>query len=79
MADRPLTEDQRLAINAKALGNIAVHPWTESGLYPGITLRQLFAALAMQGLRASDFIADSKEVAQMAIEDADALLKELAK
>lgn len=48
----------------------------------GITLRQHFAGLAMQGLRANshdDCPHNSAAVAELAVADADALLAELAK
>ena len=81
MSKEALTEEERLAINAKALGNVCVHPWTESGCYPGITLRQLFAAMAMHGLFSSEMYLDMTPVAHAkeAVLIADALLKELAK
>lgn len=41
--------------------------------------RRMFAAMAMQGLRADGEPFDSDELAKIAVADADALLKELAK
>ena len=53
-------------------------------LCPGLTKRELIAAMAMQGIRANagwiDRAAfDSAAVASQAVHDADALLAELAK
>lgn len=46
-----------------------------------LTKRELFAAMAMQGLSASDAYAERpvEHVAEVAVEQADALLAELAK
>lgn len=88
MSQAPLTEDDRLTANAKALGDVCVYPWNEQGM-PGITLRQWYAGLAMQGamrelaIMAEDFedgeVVDPKPIARDAVRMADALLKELAK
>ena len=73
------TADERLAATAKALGDVCVYPWNEHGI-PGMTLRQLYAAMAMQGILAGDDGASAaKYVAQEAVSQADALLTELAK
>lgn len=45
----------------------------------GLTKREFFAAMAMQGLRADRQQFPRDEIARMAVADADALLKELAK
>ncbi|WP_369913928.1 hypothetical protein AB8810_12940 [Xanthomonas sp. NCPPB 3005] len=47
----------------------------------GLTKRELFSAMAMQGLSASDRYADSPSelIARYAVAQADALLAELAK
>lgn len=73
-----LSEDDRLANNAKALGNIGVHPWES---YPGMTLRHLLAGMAMQGIFAHGYTMpnESAEAAELAVRAADTLLKELAK
>lgn len=79
MTDSHPTEDERIAGAAKALGDISAYPWDEVG-YPGISLRQLLAAMAMQGMLAGDDGGSSAEyVAQDAVKHADALLKELAR
>lgn len=75
----PQSEDERLANNAKALGNVCVHSYEG---YPGISLRQLFAGMIAQGLapayaQGGDFM--EEHVAEGAVKVADALLKELAK
>ncbi len=51
------------------------------GFEPGITKRQLFAAMAMQGLLAGDTdrVVTADGIAKEAVEQADALLAELAK
>ena len=72
------TEEGRLAANAKALGDICVYPWNEQGM-PGISLRQLYAGMAMQGIapqyvQGGDFM--EAHVAEGAVKLADALLKE---
>ena len=45
----------------------------------GLTKRELFAAMAMQAVRSVNPSCNSYEIAQSAVADADALLKELAK
>ncbi len=46
----------------------------------GLTKRELFAAMALQGLCAcSDVVGEDKDIARDAVEFADALLAELAK
>lgn len=49
-----------------------------SGLYSGLTKRELIAAMALQGLLANSDIAADK-TAKLAVKQADALLKELEK
>jgi hypothetical protein len=47
---------------------------------PGLAKRELFAAMALQGLRANaHFNGTGQALAELAVKDADALLKELAK
>lgn len=76
------TEEERLAANAKALGDICAYPWNEQGM-PGITLRQLYAGMAMQGMMANpnhaEFVHSHAERASLAGLAADALLKELSR
>lgn len=61
---------------------------TDQGYAPGLTKREYFAAMAMQGLRASKLIQStdrlsstsiwsSKDIAIQAVRDADALIKQL--
>lgn len=45
----------------------------------GLSKREYFAAMAMQGLRADQNGFDSEQIARIAVSDADALLAELAK
>ena len=45
----------------------------------GLTKREVFAAMAMQAVRTVNPACTSREIAQSAVADADALLKELAK
>jgi hypothetical protein len=82
------TED--LDARAKQLGEDAAFPiippldggQSAPGYYCqqyGLTKRERFAMAAMQGLRAGIDVYDPQEVAMMAVSDADALLKELAK
>lgn len=72
--------------------NEHVHPYevvkhyyggeTDSQVVNGITLREYFAKAAMQGLRAGESGDErwmSKGLAAQAVEDADALIAELAK
>ena len=74
------TEEERLTANAKALGDICVYPWNERGM-PGVSLRQLYAGMAMQGIFAHGYTmpSESAEAAELAVRAANALLKELAK
>lgn len=50
-----------------------------SGWEIGLTKRELFAAMAMQGLLAFPGMVPFETVTQMSVEHADALLAELAK
>jgi Co/Zn/Cd efflux system component len=59
-------------------GNLAVYP-SQDPLYAyGLTKRELFAALAMQGLIICPGIS-SEAIARTSVREADLLLKELAK
>lgn len=49
------------------------------GAFPGLTKRELFAAMAMQGLAADPEPRGGMEAASVAVEWADALIAELAK
>ena len=72
-------------MNAKALGDQPVNAWGEHGaVLGGITLRQHFAGLAMQGLASVPLQGESPDSAvrsdaRRAVAYADALLAELAK
>jgi hypothetical protein len=75
-------------MDAKKLGNLPVgqRPWNnldggEAVPHYGITLRQHFAGVAMQGALANpDHAADDyEEMAKCSVQQADALLDELAK
>lgn len=53
---------------------------TPNGTYQlGLTKRELFAAMAMQGMLTADYSSPVDELAHQAVVFADALLKELAK
>ena len=74
-------------MDVKELGDTQAYPITElqgsAGDYAmatvgGITLRQHFAGLAMQGMLASDVHATVKDFTAQAVVIADALLAELA-
>ena len=77
-----LSEEERITANAKALGDICAYPWNEQGM-PGITLRQLYAAMAMKGFATlkerGDHLLSPEGAAKTSVQWADALLKELAK
>jgi len=71
---------------AKALGNSPAYPWGEHGTaLGGLTVRQLLAGMAMQGMCAShtkedgNFRSHMQGIAECAVDVADALLAELAK
>lgn len=74
-------------IDSKTLGNEpafpVIPPTGDAQGYPypssGITLRQHFAGLAMQGMLASEVRATVEEFTAQAVVIADALLAELAK
>ena len=76
-------------MNAKELGEQFAHPGVreelQNGLivsqrFWGMTKRELFAAMAMQGFAAdSSITAGPGRVVELAVEYADALLAELAK
>jgi hypothetical protein len=80
-----LTADDRLKLEAHALGESGAFPWddvTNGGVSGGLTKRELFAAMVAQGLalvyaQGGDFM--EGHVAEGAVKVADALLKELAK
>ena len=85
-----LPEDERPS-NAVLLGRTSVYPLPDrrsdygevlESAQPGVSLRHLFAAMAMQGI-CGDGIPGShhrpEETARDAVAYADALLKELAK
>lgn len=66
----------------RELGWESAYPGTDDCQYWGLTKRELFAAMAMQGLAGQyasggDFM--ESHVAEGAVKMADALLKELAK
>lgn len=48
-----------------------IEVWGDSGM----TLRDYFAAKAMQGMRSAGWIGTSREIATLAYEDADAMLE----
>jgi hypothetical protein len=61
-------------------GNDTAFPTTGAAVTAGITKRDLFAAMAMQGLCArSEGCGNPREVAEGALRYADALLSELEK
>lgn len=59
----------------------AIHPLTSESAPIGLTKREYFAAVAMQGIMASpqNEYFDIKEVARQAVEISDALIAELNK
>jgi hypothetical protein len=71
-----LTEDVRTSI-----GNAQVFPLSLGDNFNsfGLSKRELFAAMAMQGIAAGDVTGTVMNVAADAVALADALLKELAK
>lgn len=85
----PLPEDQDLADHAVRNGNDMAFPMEGGSNVPayGLTKRELFAAMAMQGamhalaIQADEFDepVDPYPIARDAVKMADALLKELAR
>jgi hypothetical protein len=73
-------------MNTNTNGNELAFPFVETremqgeSISFGLTKREHFAAMAMQGYRASLHYAeiDAKEIASLACDDADALLRALA-
>ena len=61
---------------AKKLGN---EPITTDSMNAGLSKREYFAAMAMQGLLTNLNFEDHENTPQMAVEYADALLEELSK
>ena len=59
-------------------GNLAAYPSQDPPYADGLTKRELFAALAMQGLIICPGIS-SEAIARTSVREADLLLKELAK
>lgn len=77
------TADEKLS-SAESNGRMPVHAVPSDGMhapYDGLTKRELFAAMAMQGLFSHGAIApcESAVAADYAVRAADYLLKELAK
>lgn len=69
-------------MNAKELGNEKAFPLISpdgTGVNQGMTMREYFAAKAMQGLIASINVYDYKDLATYSVSAADALLAELSK
>ncbi len=66
-------------MTAKENGEMAAYP--QMGRFNGLTKRELFAAMALQGFAASsqENTQTSAQLAAWSIERADALLAELAK
>ena len=62
-------------------GNELVFPQdiSSTGPFGGLTKRELFAAMAMQGIYFSEQYKNRADVAEKAVEQADALLEELEK
>lgn len=58
-------------------GDLPAFPWNQSG-EAGLTKREYFAALCMQALIAGNRGVSPDDRAQAAVENADALLAELA-
>lgn len=74
MASEALTEDQSAFPIVHSNG---VDSWTQQ---LGLSKRELFAAMAMQGMLANERVENSRgRVATAAVEMADDLLKELAR
>ena len=70
-------------MDAKELGSMRAFPWPGfvGDNANGLTKRELFAAMAMQGLlsRRVNTIGEDMRRSEMAVKAADALLRELAK
>ena len=67
---------------AEAEAKSPAYPWgdvTNGGVSGGLTKREYFAAVAMQGLAADPEMNDLDDIATDAVKLADVLLKELAK
>lgn len=76
--------EDKVAKSKKTIGDNPVAPVTEvresvehSQVTPGISTRELFAGLALVGTAANDDF-DATEIAQRAVDAADALLAALA-
>jgi hypothetical protein len=75
----------KLKLNIMTEGNDSVHPILENNLsgYSGLTKREHFAAMAMQGIYAGSSLAlsigshDNKTIAITAVNAADVLIKAL--
>lgn len=66
-------------MSAAGNGKSNAYPNPLRGGTGGLTKRELFAAMAMQGLLASEVTATHEEFAASAVEQADALLAALEK
>lgn len=71
-----------------AFSYLTVDPWHKSHVHPGMTKREYFAANAMQAILSNPYVnqqtgpmceAGNDYIAKWAINQADALLKELEK
>lgn len=74
-------DNMKITPGAPAFPLALPHP--QSDYAPGLSKREYFAAKAMQGLLSCDYVGNvgksGEEVANMAIEYADALINELNK
>lgn len=61
--------------------NDTAYPYTSNNLEEGLTKRELFAAMAMQGILANPDpdLVSAPGIALIAVEEADSLIKELNK
>ncbi len=83
MNEKALTEEKQATAEAQANGKIPAYPVLRDWEELGLTKRELFAAMAMQGMLANpnhaEFIHSHTERSALAALAADALLKELAR
>lgn len=76
LSDRPVDGFEKAE-----LGSSAAAPWGHNDVEHGLTKRELFAAMAMQGLCANPegYSLKPDHIAELSVSQADALIAELCK
>jgi len=79
MSEKEITDAMATERSLKNDGGPAFPETPLSGGHPGMSLRDYFAGMSLQGLRSSGSLVDSERAARLSYEDADAMLRERAR